>query len=188
MDITIRLAHIYTTWNNKIYLKHSYNVTSFLLSAGKNKSSWHLLAGFVSSIVFSGLHDFGYSTCPHTFVWFVIGLLWSVMPLWQGAMSIDLKASVHLVWNVSLCFSRDSSVGIATGYWLDGRGVIPTVQRFFFSTAPKPSLKPTQPPIQWVPGIKRPGPEADHSQSFSVTVESGGSISLLLLMSSRHNA
>jgi len=39
---------------------------------------------------------------------------------------------------------------------------------FLFTTASRPALGPTQPPIQWVPGSlslgkQRPGHEADHS-------------------------
>jgi hypothetical protein len=39
---------------------------------------------------------------------------------------------------------------------------------FLFTTASRTALRPTQPPIKWVPGIlslgvKRPGIEADHS-------------------------
>ena len=51
--------------------------------------------------------------------------------------------------------SRHSSVGIATRYGLDspdgsnpgGRGGFPHLSRT--------SLKPTQPPMQWVPGLSR---------------------------------
>jgi hypothetical protein len=40
------------------------------------------------------------------------------------------------------------------------------ISHFFVET--RPSLGPTQPPIEWVqeqlsPGVKRPGPEFDHS-------------------------
>jgi hypothetical protein len=49
---------------------------------------------------------------------------------------------------------------------------------FFFSTASKPALGPTQPPIQWVrgggalsPGVKRPVRENDHSPPFSAAVQ-----------------
>jgi hypothetical protein len=31
---------------------------------------------------------------------------------------------------------------------------------FLFTTAFRPGLGPTQPPIQWVPGVKQPGREA----------------------------
>jgi hypothetical protein len=64
--------------------------------------------------------------------------------------------------------SRDSSVGIETGYRLDGkrdRILSPgRVKNFLFSTAPRLVLGPTQPPLQWVrdapsSGVKRPGRE-----------------------------
>jgi hypothetical protein len=55
------------------------------------------------------------------------------------------------------CGSRDSSVGIATGYGLDDRGVgvpVPVGARIF-STSSRPALGSTQPPIHWIPGVKR---------------------------------
>jgi hypothetical protein len=66
--------------------------------------------------------------------------------------------------------SRDSAVGIATGYGLDEQGVWSSSggKNFHFSISSRPALGPTQPPIQWVPGalssgVKGPGREADHS-------------------------
>jgi hypothetical protein len=38
------------------------------------------------------------------------------------------------------------------------------------STSSRPGLKPTQPPIQWVPGIKRPRREADSSPPTSGSI------------------
>jgi hypothetical protein len=75
--------------------------------------------------------------------------------------------------------SRDSSVGITTGYGLDDRGVgvrVPVVKNFYFSTLSRPALGSTQPPIQWVPGalsagVKRPGRKADHSSPASAEVK-----------------
>jgi hypothetical protein len=67
--------------------------------------------------------------------------------------------------------SRDSVVGIATGYWLDDRVVgVPSpgrVKNFHFCMSSRPALGSTQPSIQWVPGalspgVKRPEREADH--------------------------
>jgi hypothetical protein len=58
------------------------------------------------------------------------------------------------------------NAGIVTGYILDGRGLIPgRCKIFLFSTASRPDLGPTQPPIQWEPralsrGVKRQGCEA----------------------------
>jgi ABC-type lipoprotein release transport system permease subunit len=52
-----------------------------------------------------------------------------------------------------------SVVGIATGYGMDDRGVgvrVPVGSRIFF-TSSRPTLGPTQLPIQWVPGALSPG-------------------------------
>ena len=49
---------------------------------------------------------------------------------------------------------RDSSVGIATRYGLDGPGIESRWGRDFSHTS-RPALGPTQPPIQWVPGLSR---------------------------------
>jgi hypothetical protein len=69
--------------------------------------------------------------------------------------------------------SRDSAVGIATGYVLDGRGDrvrVPGGARFFpsfMSSIPVPGL--TQPPIQWVPEALSPGSEAATAWSWPLT-------------------
>jgi hypothetical protein len=47
---------------------------------------------------------------------------------------------------------------------------------FLFNTVSRPALGPTQPTIQWVPGIlslgvKRPGREADHSPPSSAEIK-----------------
>ena len=46
---------------------------------------------------------------------------------------------------------RDSSVGIATRYGLDGPGNRIPVGGEIFRTRPRQALGPTQPPIQWAP-------------------------------------
>jgi hypothetical protein len=76
--------------------------------------------------------------------------------------------------------SRDSAVGTATGYGLDGWGVgvrVP-VGAGLLSSPHRPELYfgPTQPPIQRLPGalspgIKRPGSEADHSPPTTAEVK-----------------
>jgi hypothetical protein len=52
---------------------------------------------------------------------------------------------------------------------------------FLYSTESRPALKPTQPPIKWVPGAissgaKQPGSETDHSLPSSADVKNGGAI------------
>jgi hypothetical protein len=76
--------------------------------------------------------------------------------------------------------SRDSSVGIATGYGLT-IGVLGFDSRrglgiFLITTTSRTVMVPTQPPIQWVPGavslgVKRPGREADRSPPSSSEIK-----------------
>jgi len=49
---------------------------------------------------------------------------------------------------------RDSSVGVASRYGLDGPG-IETRWRRDFPHLSRPALGPTQPPVQWIPGLSR---------------------------------
>jgi hypothetical protein len=55
-----------------------------------------------------------------------------------------------------------------------------------FSTASRPVLGPTQPPIQWVPeapsaGVKRSNREAHHSNAISAEVKNAGAIPSLAI-------
>jgi len=47
-----------------------------------------------------------------------------------------------------------SSVRMATGYGLDGPGIESRRGRDFPHLS-RPTLEPTQPPVQWVPGLYR---------------------------------
>jgi hypothetical protein len=111
----------------------------------------------------------------------------------------DKRFNIHIGWaasgrncNINIR-NLDSSVGIATGYGLDGPASIPGRGKIFlFSTTCRPALGPTQPPIQWAPGtlyprIKRPGRKADHSPPSSAEVKNGGAIPPLPHMSSWHS-
>jgi hypothetical protein len=79
---------------------------------------------------------------------------------------------------------EDSPFSIATRLragWLRNRGSIPGRKKTIFSSASRPALGSTQPPLQWVPGavspgIKRRGLKADHSPLPSAEDKNGGAI------------
>jgi hypothetical protein len=68
-----------------------------------------------------------------------------------GTTRLGLKI-IHLTCVQFELVDRDSTVGIATCYGLDGSG---TESRWGgdFLYPSIPALGPTQPPIQWVPGL-----------------------------------
>jgi hypothetical protein len=71
----------------------------------------------------------------------------------SDTVAIMIDAVLIFVPRVALG-GRDSSVGIATRYGLDGPGIESRWGRDFSHTS-RPTLGPTQPPIQWVPGLSR---------------------------------
>jgi hypothetical protein len=66
-----------------------------------------------------------------------------------------------------------NSVGIATGYGLDGTGIESRWRRNFPHLSRR-APGPTQPPVQWVPGLpggqERPGRHVDPSPPSSAVV------------------
>ena len=74
----------------------------------------------------------------------------------------------------SIIHGLGSTVDIATGYGLDGPGIESRWGRDFPHLS-RPALGPTQPPVQWVPGLsggkERPGRDADPSPPTSAVVK-----------------
>ena len=60
----------------------------------------------------------------------------------------------YLFDTVTLVRGPGSSVGIATAYGLDDPGIESRWGRDFLHLS-IPFLRPTQPPVQWVPGLSR---------------------------------
>jgi hypothetical protein len=95
-------------------------------------------------------------------------------------MKVNFRSALTTV------FYLESSVGIARGYGLDGRGSVPGRGKISLSST---ALGQTLLPIQWVPGEgKRKGREADHSPPSSAEVKNGGAIPPLPHMSSWRRA
>ena len=85
--------------------------------------------------------------------------------------------STHSTNRPYLCVSlgykvgRDSSVGIATRYWMDGPG-IESLWGIDFPYPFRSALGPTQPPIKWsFPGVKQPWPSVDHPSTSRAEVK-----------------
>jgi hypothetical protein len=86
-----------------------------------------------------------------------------LVPLLEPEFRVSLKVFTNRLFIVVQIFfltcslsevGRDSSVGIATHYGLDGPGIESRWGRDFLRLS-RPVLGPTQPPIQWVPGLSR---------------------------------
>jgi hypothetical protein len=68
-------------------------------------------------------------------------------------------------------------VRIGTDYGQDGFGSTPGRARgFYIHHSVQRALGPTQPPVQWLLGVKRPGREAGHSTPSSAKVKNGGAV------------
>ena len=88
------------------------------------------------------------------------------------------RSALHLLPDKTFCYNelegRERLVSVGSHYGLDG----PEIEYRWGRDFPHPSrpvLGPTQPPIQWVPGlfhgVKRPGRGVNHLPPFSAEVK-----------------
>jgi hypothetical protein len=91
---------------------------------------------------------------------------------------MNLKIGTQIISKLARAFEilfiyiwgRDSAVGKATRYGLDGPGIESRCEKRFSAFVQIDPGGPTQPLVQWVPGlspeVKRPGRGADHPHSY----------------------
>jgi hypothetical protein len=70
--------------------------------------------------------------------------------MWESLPGVNINNSVY--WGSRFVMNKHNGI-------------------FLFTTASRTALGPTQPPIQWVPGVKQLGCEADNSLPFSAKVK-----------------
>jgi hypothetical protein len=114
------------------------------------------------------------SSLPHP------DLIWSPPRLLScGYLRVKLTTHLHLELrlrmrgNVSLPPLTHSVHGVALNI---PQGTFIDSWIFLFTTASRPALGSTQPPVQWIPGavslgVKQPGRKADHSPPSSAEVK-----------------
>ena len=93
--------------------------------------------------------------CPHLYQYPFPTSLNCDETLTEGLEQKMFHKNIINFWTIPICsLWPGSSVGIATGYGLDGPRIESRWSRDFPHLF-RPALGPTQPPVQWVPGLSR---------------------------------
>jgi hypothetical protein len=157
-DLSFRL---HVVFNSSVYIAWNYKVISeYDCVRMRQEVSW---TNLVVLLHFLGATKENYEK-NSTF-----GLrpaIWTLDLANNKCQKLHFKFSFTLFWY--LIVGRDSSVGIATRYGLDGPGIESRWRRDFPHQF-WPALGPTQRPIQWVPGLF-PGGKAAGAWSWPPTL------------------
>jgi hypothetical protein len=95
-----------------------------------------------------------YSYIPVYCLWYLFLQQFSITKGHLQAKILE-KHTKKLIYNcILLVVGRDSSVGIATRYGMDGLEIESRWGRDF-SHLSRPAVGANQPPVQWVPGLSR---------------------------------